>query len=337
MAKKFAFVSQFYNFAVQDLINKIIAEAEGEDVDLIQSTPGGNVFAAWALAGFFKDREGKLTLKAFGDCSSMGYYNALYADFVEALEVTQFSIHRADGRVETEGEINRLKNINKSLRKAMESKIDQAKFENITGFTFDQIFDETQRVEVTLTAKQAKAVGLVDKVISMTDKKITALNDKFVAFSDFFETSQGREDQPQGGGVNQEPKANTDNQKVEPKKVRKMTPEQLRVEHPETYKVVFGAGVKAEKDRTGAFLAWMETDPEACKKAIENGDEMSQTFVSTMSVKALAKTEVKDQKTESPKDTEEPKEEVKSPEELKAEAKFKNAEANVLKDLGLEA
>ncbi len=332
MAKKFALISPLYSFAVEAIMTKMIEEAEGEDIELIQSTPGGNVFSAWALAGFLKDREGNTALKAFGDCSSMGFYNALYLSDVTALDVTQFTIHRADGFVETEDDKLMLANINKELRKAMESNLDILKFEKITGVTLNDIFDPNKRVNVTITAKQAKQIGLVNKVIPMNDKQVNALNNEFTAFSNFFDESQGRDSETRVSETKGE-KANTDSKSTNLKK-EKMNKQELQAQHPTLYAEIYGEGVKAENKRCSAFLAFKDIDLDACVKGIKESTEMDACFMAEMTAKKLSEKAGDEAKTDSPEAVVVPE---KAPEaKTKEQEELSKAEAEVNAILGLK-
>lgn len=65
-----------------------------------------------------------------------------------------------------------------------------------------------------------------------------------------------------------------------------MTPEELKQQHPATYNSIFEAGVSSERDRSGAFLAHIETDPQAVKKGILAGNPLTATEREELLVKA---------------------------------------------------
>jgi ClpP class serine protease len=79
-----------------------------------------------------------------------------------------------------------------------------------------------------------------------------------------------------------------------------MTATELLAQHPAVHAEIFGAGqaaglkagIAAEKDRTGAWMAHLGTDPEAVKKGIDGGGEITATAREEFLVKASAKTKL---------------------------------------------
>ena len=72
-----------------------------------------------------------------------------------------------------------------------------------------------------------------------------------------------------------------------------MTLEQMKSEHPDVYAGIFNAGVDAERDRAGAWMAHNETDPEAVKEGIESGESISATKREEFLVKGASLAHVK--------------------------------------------
>ncbi|MFN0254499.1 S49 family peptidase [Pedobacter ureilyticus] len=85
-----------------------------------------------------------------------------------------------------------------------------------------------------------------------------------------------------------------------------MTAQELKSSHPETYKEIFGAGVKqgiaAEKDRVGSWMAHAKTDLPAVQKGIEDGGKITATARENFLVKAASLKQLGDLKAESAKD-----------------------------------
>jgi SNF2 family DNA or RNA helicase len=54
------------------------------------------------------------------------------------------------------------------LREALEAKVNTTLFQGITGKTMDDVFNTATRIDVILTAQQAKEIGLINKVVNIT-------------------------------------------------------------------------------------------------------------------------------------------------------------------------
>jgi len=71
-----------------------------------------------------------------------------------------------------------------------------------------------------------------------------------------------------------------------------MTVEELRQSHPETYNSIFNAGVAAEKDRTGSWLAHLGTNQEKVLNGIRGGNQISATEREELIVEGNSKREL---------------------------------------------
>ena len=89
----------------------------------------------------------------------------LFMDNVEAIDVSNFTFHRADGYTDTDEEKQFLARVNNDLRKKLEKKVNSEVFKEVTGYSFDDIFNPETRINANLTAKQAKQIGLIDKLL----------------------------------------------------------------------------------------------------------------------------------------------------------------------------
>lgn len=72
-----------------------------------------------------------------------------------------------------------------------------------------------------------------------------------------------------------------------------MTVEELRQSHPETYNSILNAGVSAEKDRTGAWLAHVATNQETVIAGIKSGGVITMTQTQELLVEASSKQQLK--------------------------------------------
>lgn len=273
MAKELYLYSSIYDFIAQDLIAQM-EEFKSDDIIIRSCSPGGSVFAGWGIIAKMTEHEGSLKIKCDGMVASMALYMLLFCDDVEALDVTSFVLHRAAMYVGDQEDQAFLDGVNAKLKEKLIAKIDSKKLLELKGVTIKDIFsNEGNRLDVVLTASEAKQIGLINRVVKMTPTikaELKSLNEKFnVAAS------------------------HTPNpQQLEIKTPIKMTSEKLKAEHPEVYASIFALGVAQEKDRVEACLVFNELDPSAVKAAIESGKPLSQKAMADFALKAMSPKQV---------------------------------------------
>jgi ATP-dependent protease ClpP protease subunit len=252
---------------------------KNEDVTTIMNCPGGSVFAGWTMIGRIQERTGKMNVKVYGHAASMAMFFLLFCDNVEALEVTRFLIHRASGYVENEDDQKNLDSINSDLRKHIESKLDIDALKKITGLSMTDIFDGEKVKDVWITAKEAKKIGLIDKVIRLSKDEEKAYNEKFVALN----SSRGSDEGEQGS------KPNVIENNNPQKTVKKMTKDELKASSPEVYNAIVAEGktegIKDERNRAKSWLAFIDIDKENVMKAVKEGEEFTSAVMAEMAVK----------------------------------------------------
>ena len=142
------------------------------------------------------------------------------------------------------------------------------------------MFDSENRIDITLDAKQAKKIGLVQKINKLTPSEVEAFNAKMI-----FNVA---------ANVTQQDK---------PKNKHNMTIDTLKAEHPALFAQVVALGVEKEKDRVESIIAFIEIDPVACKEAIALGKDLTQKQMSEFAIKAFSKDTLEAIKNASAKDT----------------------------------
>lgn len=278
--KEILLYSPIFSFTAEEFINKM-NEVDGEDITVRLNSPGGSVFAGWGIIAKMKEHNGDVKMKIDGHAASMGFYMTLFSDYNESLDVSQFMIHRAVGRVESEDDQKLLDNVNGELRSKMEARIDDAKFQEITGASIAEIFESENRRDVWLTAKEAKEIGLVDRVVRLNPKEIEAINSQVVAFSNWQGSQNDEGATPQGSG-------NDDKTNTNQKKQNKMTKDELKSQHPEIYAEIVKEGVTKERDRANSFLAYIAADQERVIKDIKEGNDFNSSVMAELNVKLVA-------------------------------------------------
>lgn len=272
MPKEILLYSGIYNFVAEEII-KAIEENMDTEIILRENTPGGDVFATWGIIAKIQEH-GNVTVKVDGAAFSGGANILLYANRVEALDVSTFMFHRADMHVSSPEQQTFLNKINADLQKKMEKRIDSVKLKAMKGVTIEELFNPETRVNLFLTAKEMKELGLVSKINKLEPSEITAMQQIFKIAA---------EHKPED----------------EKSKPTDMTIEKLKAEFPAIYAAIVLEGAKKEKDRVEAWLAYSEIDAKAVKKGIEDGSEVTVKVMAQMQVTALSKKDVQALQTES--------------------------------------
>jgi ATP-dependent Clp protease protease subunit len=283
MPKPLLLYNAIYDYSAERLVNLMTDIPDDEDIDMWVNSPGGSVFAGWAIIGAMQKRKGKKNMSVTGMAASMAAFMLLFADKREGLNVSQYLLHRADGYVENEEDQRFLDGINKDLRKQMEMRLNMEEFKNVTGYSMDELFDPKKRINVWLDSKQAKQIGLIDKIIKLEPKQAEAMNAQFVAFADFENPTQGAQSQR-----SEQTKPIENSSIINQKTKVKMTLAEILAQHPELVAQIQTGAVKAERERIGAYMAFIDIDKENVIKAIKEGSEFTSATMAEMTVKLTA-------------------------------------------------
>jgi ATP-dependent protease ClpP protease subunit len=324
-------------FSARDFIQEVNAITDGV-CDIRVNTDGGSPEYAWGMVAKFAEFQGEKSVKIDGKAYSMGAFLCAYADKVEALDVSEFMVHRAayptrfekeafneDSEYYQAGLKQNLININSSLEKAFRAKVDVAKFEELKAVKVKDLFSLDNRVDVFLTAKEAKAIGLVDSINKITPQKkaeIDTLGAKIAA-----------KYTPEITGI--EPKKPESQAKItNPKKVNKMSIEDFKKENPEAYNAIVLQGVNQERERVKAHLVYADVDLAAVKEGIEKGEDLTPSKMAELGRKMMSAGVVASAEKDAPEatQTDAPEKGAPSP-EVKALQDF---EASVNAELGIE-
>lgn len=271
MAKEIILYYGLHNWTAEALINEIGANM-GKKLTMRVNSPGGDVFASWGV--FAKMIEhGNITVKVDGYAASGAFNLMFYAKEVECLDVSRFMCHRADGYAETPEQKQLLNSINADLRKKMESKIDTGKFKAVTGHTIEDLFNPETRLNIWLTAKQMKELGVVNKVNKLEPSEIMAIAADMSGLG--FDVLAAV------------PPVPIESEKPESKNTD-MTIEKLKAEFPLVYAAIMTEGAKQEKVRVSAWMAFQKIDADAVAKGIADGTEVNAAVIAQMTVKALS-------------------------------------------------
>jgi len=158
-----------------DDVNKLIEKANGEDLEVIINSPGGDVYSGSEIYTSLADYKGNVEVKIVGVAASAASVVAMAGDPVKISPTAQIMIHnvwevaQGDYRAfEHEAEV--LKNYNKSIANAYMLKTGMSEKELL------KMMDE----ETWLTAQKAKEYGFVDEIMFDTGNKLAASTGNFL-------------------------------------------------------------------------------------------------------------------------------------------------------------
>lgn len=324
MPKEVLLYGSIYSWSASEFI-EAINDTESEDITVRINSDGGEVRFGWGMIAKFSELTGKKLVKNDGGAHSMAAFFFCYADDAEAIDTADFTFHRAayPSWIEQNPEYfdedlkASLTRINNNLRKAFEAKIDVPLFEKLKNVTVDELFSMESRKDVTLTAQEAKKVGLINRVIPITPKKKAEIDAHLIQAAVKF---------PGHKEVAKEKEIIKNINKMEA-----LTLEKLKAEHPAIYSEVFKAGelagnavgAKAEKDRIAAWMKFVSVDAKAVEAGIASGEVMSQAEMIDFLLKKQSPDALKDIKDDAVKNisTEQPKAELTAEEKAKADFK----------------
>ncbi len=268
MAKELYLYSGIYSFTALDLV-KGLNDAGDEDVTLRINSPGGDVMAGWGIIAKMQERKGKTNVKVDGAAMSMGVMPVVFADYVECLDVSTFMIHRAAmyGTLD-EDQQNFLNKVNKDLRSKLESKIDTDELLEMKGVSIANLFEDEKRIDLFLSAKEAKKLGLVDRINKLTpqiEAEISAFSNRFNIAATAAPTIT---------------------------KQTTMTKAELKAAHPGVYAEIFGegeiAGSTKMKEIAEAWAHFASVDAKAASEGIKSGVAMTQLQMIELTQKQFA-------------------------------------------------
>lgn len=265
MAKEVYLYYPIYDFVAQAVISDI-NDNMGKPCTMRVCSPGGSVRAGWGIFAKIKEH-GNINVKIDGSADSMASFLPLYAKTSECLNVSRFTFHRADMLVENQEDQKYLDGVNADLMAQMKARINPVAWKAITSITIEELFNPTTRNEYTITGAQAVEIGLCDTLRQLTpsvSQELEAINKKFYQVAAH----------------------------VEPSKPKTMTLAELKEKHPELFSEAKSElkkeVVAKEKDRIGAWMVFHSVDPDAVKKGIESGDDLSATKLAEFTAKLVS-------------------------------------------------
>ena len=281
-------------------VRTALNEANGEDVRVEISSPGGFVMPGLEIFNLIRNYSGATEMRLVGQAASMGSYLALAGDKTVVEDNAVFMIHNVRGL--SMGDHNDLRKSADTFERlsALLAKAYVAK----TGKTIEDIramMDE----ETFLFGDEIVEQGFADEIVegtTDTDKE-TALAIAQEAIADCIKTMKDSE------------KVKDDMEKVAamlestppaPKKIQPLPMAEkktevsimdlgkLKAEHPAVFAEAVAVGVAQELDRVSAHLVMGESsgDMKTAVKAIQEGSGMTATLQATYMTAAMNRTDI---------------------------------------------
>lgn len=164
-----------YEVTTPDDVDNLIKQANGEKLEVIINSPGGDVYSGSEIYTSLMDYKGPATSKIVGIAASAASVIAMAGDPAKISPTAQIMLHNvseiAQGDYRTfEREAEVLKNYNKSIANAYILK---------TGMKMDDLLElmnsgGTANTGAWLNAQQAKEYGFVDEIMFDTGNKLAA-------------------------------------------------------------------------------------------------------------------------------------------------------------------
>jgi ATP-dependent protease ClpP protease subunit len=286
MAKEIKIYNALFDYTINEYMSQLGEVEDGEDFTFRMCCPGGDVLATWGLLRDVSDKRkagSKATLKIDGMSASMGTVFAPFFDYVECLDVSRFMLHSAAGYTGDEENEKMVKDVRADLLEKMKSRIDSAKLKEIKGRSLKQIMMSEDSEMYWLSAKEAKAIGLVDKVVALNPAQRVAaeMTSPYIIF-DEMKPNQSADNNTDKSIINTKPNI--------------MTLDELKTQSPEAYAQAMKQGQEAEANRVKAWMAWHSVDAELVTTAIKDGKVLDAVMISELSAKAATATRVENHK-----------------------------------------
>lgn len=166
MAEPILLFAPIFEEQATDILKETL-DSDEKVIDLWVNSPGGSISAGYSIIAGIQEQGKEYNMTVLGDAASFAFFMLLFSKYNKAFDTSHFMFHRAGSFWEdymTDDEKKVIEDRNKIIRKKLESRVDEDKFEEVTGKTFDDIFSMEGRLDVELSAKQAKEIGLIDEV-----------------------------------------------------------------------------------------------------------------------------------------------------------------------------
>ncbi|HHE64769.1 MAG TPA: hypothetical protein ENL09_01985 [Bacteroidetes bacterium] len=246
------------SYSITALIDKV--DSINEDAEIDWNSFGGSTSAGQKFIDYLNNKENVLNANVTGMAASMGAALLPFFDNVRGAKQADVMIHSATG-----GAKSTLKHTNKFLYEALAKKIDEVKFEEITGKKLKSVMfaEGEDRVDVWLTGKQAGYIGLFDETYNLLDKS-ASLNERVnVKELDY---SLPENIAIKYGLKPKENKINNNDMEI-----KDITIDMLKTNNVDVYNAILKEG----RERVSAVSKYAQYDPEKANEIINSGRDLT--------------------------------------------------------------
>lgn len=251
------------SYSINSLIDKI--QSEPEDSEISWNSLGGSVWSGQQFIDFLNNKENKLDANVTGIAASMGASILPFFDKVRGAKQADVMLHSVSGGAN-------VKESNLFLYQALAKKIDEEKFQKITGHKLKEVMttEGDKRFDVWFTGKEAGKMGLFDEVYDLLDSP------KNNTFESLNEQDLGYE-LPEHvkiklGLIKKENKIEQNKNDME---IKDVTASALEAGNPEVYNSILEKAQKTERERVSEILKYAEYDFKKANELIESGQKLA--------------------------------------------------------------
>lgn len=268
MAKKIIPIYTYIDSYLAERTAMAISDAErfGDELEIRISTGGGDVEQGWALLSLIQSFKGVKTMQVDGRAMSMGAFMCLYAENVEALNVSSFMLHRASygkwiesSEYFTEDMKKNLDMVNSNLKAKMKQKIDADAFKKAFNITIDEMFEGEQK-DYSFDAKTAKKIGLISSIKTLDSVAKSDIN----AICRTVEIAAMYDEQTES--------------KTEQLNSHKMTIQEVKANHPDVVKAIQDETIANVK----AWQGFIDIDAKTALEGMVTGNAPTAAEIATM-------------------------------------------------------
>lgn len=261
-------------------VDKLLTEANGEDVEIYINSSGGNAWAGGEIHTSIKEYPGYVTVKIPSIAGSAASVFAMAADRVLIAPTGQLFIHNSatwtDGNKEDHQQTYQmLESVDEGMVNAYVAKTKKTR-EEIRSLMEKETFFHAQRAvelgfadEIMFSSEELNPTASIANGAELPPDVLDKVRTKLMALLPGKRGSEGQEEPPAAQAKQPEPAAK---QKEEPKT---MDINELKEKHPELFAQVTADAKATERTRVAAITALAEKTPgsaDLVKAAIANGE-----------------------------------------------------------------